>query len=139
MRSSESANKMPISTCVPNVMRSGKIKKAAMASTQGSASMGLRRSRCASQTAARSRRAAGASATAAAGTATSLTAIKPSGAKHQDQHRRRVDEEAAGLRREIFAAGVDDAQDHCGQQRSLKAAEAPHRDHDEKQHQIDGG
>src|SRR6185312_4993145 len=125
--SSDSANITMISTCPPKVMRSGNRKKQAIATAQGSSSTQRKRCRCERYSAARSR----AWPRAAAGLL--LSAIEPRRLDQEDEHRDRVDEEAAGIREQIFAGGVEDAEHQRREQRSLEAAEPADGDDEQEQ------
>src|SRR5690349_20243894 len=130
MRSSESANSTISSTWLPNAIRSGKTKKAATASTQGSASKMPKRWRVARNTRARSR------ASRPTAAVTSLAAIEPRRLDEQDQHRDRIDDEAAGACVDVLAGGVAHAEQDRGGERALEAAEAADRDHQQEEHEI---
>src|SRR5476649_2310525 len=93
-------------TWLPKVMRSGKMKKAAMATSHGSTSAGLKRWRRSRYSAARSR----ACLRSAATVTVSLAAIEPRRLDQQHNHGDRVDEKAAGIRQQIFSGGVEYAE-----------------------------
>src|SRR5215813_5982397 len=136
IRSSDSANSTISSTWLPNTMRSGNRKNAATASSQGTASHGLKRWRWARNATARAR-ASGAAPDAVTVAVDSLAAIEPRRLDEQDQYRDRIDEEAAGACIDVFAGGVADAEQNRGRQRALEAAEAADRDDQQEEHQIE--
>src|SRR5581483_8740938 len=141
MRSSESANMIAISTWMPKVMRSGKTKNAAMMSSHGTASAQCQLARRTMKASARSRygKAAAPTRIAVARTVTSLSAIKAFRLDQEDEHGQRIDEEAAGIRIDVFAANIEDTEQHGREQRSLEAAKPANRDNDQKEHEIEHG
>src|SRR6185312_13136992 len=54
----------------------------------------------------------------------------------EDEDRDRIDEETAGVRHQVFSAGVDDTEHERRQQRAPQAAEAPDGHHNQEQHEI---
>src|ERR1700736_2198291 len=137
MRSSESANSTITSTWLPKVRRSGNSQKAASASPQGSASHICRRWRSAKKATARARADALGPSGAELVASASVTAVKPRRLDQQDQHRQRVDEKTAGVGEHVFARGVADAEEDCGHQRALEAAESADRHHQQEEHEIE--
>src|SRR5580692_4355761 len=133
MRSSDSANSTITSTWLPNTMRSGKMKKAAAAISQGSTSQSCRRWRVARYAMARVRT----SGAGAAAAIVSLAAIEPRRPDEQDQHRHGVDEKAAGAGKDVLAGGVAHAEQDRGEQRTLEAAETADRDDEEEEHEVE--
>src|SRR5215472_7040460 len=134
IRSSDSANSTISSTWLPNTMRSGNTKKAASASSQGRSSHGLKRCRRARYAAARARASGGA---VAGVMVVSVAAIEARRLDKQDQHRDRIDDEAAGPRIDVFAGGVADAEQDRGEQRALEAAEPADRDDEQEEHEVE--
>src|SRR6185437_11435656 len=131
MRSSESANITQISTWPPKVMRSGKIKNAAIASSHGNASGHWNLCRLTRYSAARSR------AAIRSLLLVSLAAIKPRRLDQKHRDRNRVDEKPAGIGQQVFSGRVEYAEYKSGQQRALEAAKPADRDHNQEQHEID--
>src|SRR6185437_6252391 len=131
MRSSESANIAMIRTWLPNVMRSGKTKKAATAISQGSASAGRKRWRRSRKSAARSR-----AWPRSIRAVVSLAAIETCRLDQKDRNSDRIDEKTAGIGEQIFPGRVEHAQHQCRKQRALQAAQAADRHHDQEQHQV---
>src|SRR3569832_1426127 len=125
-----------ITTWLPNVIRSGKTKKQTIAISQGSASGQRRLRRRSRYSAARARAAVAPVVSPVLG---SLTAIEPRRLDQKNDDGDRVDEEVAGLREHVFAAGIDDADDQRRKQRAFEAAEAADRDDDQKKDEIEHG
>src|SRR5262245_12736815 len=108
-----------ISTWLPKVMRSGKMKKAAMAISQGSASATRKRCRRSRYSAARSR-----ARSRPVASMVSLAAIEPRGLDQEDSDRDGIDEKAAGIGEQIFSTSVEHAEHQRGEQRAFQAAQS---------------
>src|SRR5215831_12785211 len=123
-----------ISTWLPKVMRSGKRKNAASATSHGSASAARKRWRLSRYSAARSRACPRSTALMV-----SFAAIEPRRFHQEDSHRDRVNEEAAGVGEQIFARGIENAEHQRGKQRAFQASKPPDCNDNQEKHQVKHG
>src|SRR5262249_7928770 len=99
-------------------MRSGKMKKTAIAISHGNASAGRKRWRPTRSAAARSR-----ACPRLVGLMMPPAAIDPPRLDQQDGHSHRIDEKPAGIREQIFPSGIENAEHQRSKQCALQTAE----------------
>src|SRR5262245_46653439 len=112
-------------------MRSGKMKKTAIAISHGNASAGRKRWRPTRYSAVRSR-----ACPRLVVAMMSLAAIEPRRLDQQDGHSHCIDEKPAGIREHIFSSGIENAEHQRSKQCALQTAEPADRNDDQEQHQI---
>src|SRR5262249_31839192 len=66
-----------------------------------------------------------------------VSAIDPRGLHQEDQHGNRINKEAAGVGIKVLATGIEDSEHDGRDQRTFEAAETTHRNHKQKEHEID--